>query len=160
MAQVIANDQSIVVKPWWARVRIIFVGAAIGLLWWILAVILKTYIVEPLACRDLSNAATCMDGYPIAGSIATVLVAVAGTFALVKTLQPRPIIIAVASAALLWTLGQYVSGLAWYEGLLWAIALYAVIYVLFGMIARIVWLPGVFIAAGVTVIAIRLLLIA
>lgn len=159
MAQVIADDQTIIVKPWWARVRIVFTGAGLGLLWWIITVILKNYIVEPLACRDLSNAAACVDGSGMAGAIATVIVALIGAMVLVRTLQPRPIIIAVSVAAVLWSLGYYITGLAWYEGLLWAVILYALTYVLFGLVARIVWLPAAIITAIVLILAIRILLI-
>ena len=159
MAKVILHDRMMVVKPWWARVRIVFVGAALGLLWWVLTAILRAYVVEPLACRNLANAATCMDGYGIAGSIAAVIVAVVGTFALVKTLQPRPIVIAVATAAILWVLGYYISGLAWYEAALWGIVAYAISYVLFSLIGRMVWLPGAIITALVTVLVVRILLV-
>jgi len=158
MAKVITDERTVVVKPWWARVRIVFVGAVLGLIWWVLTALIANYIIEPIACRDLANAATCLDGSGVAGSIATVIVAILGAFALVRTLQPRPIIIAVASAAVLWTLGQYLSGLAWYEAILWAVVLYAATYVLFGLVARIVWFPGAVIAGVVTVVAIRLLL--
>jgi len=158
MAKVITDERVVVVKPWWARVRIVFIGAVLGLIWWVLTTLLRVYVIEPIACRDLANAATCVDGSGVAGSIATIIVAIIGAFVLVRTLQPRPIIIAVASAAVLWVLGQYLSGLAWYESLLWAVVLYAVTYVLFGLTARIVWFPGAVIAAVVTAVAIRLLL--
>jgi len=111
-----------------------------------------------VACRDLSNAATCVDAYGVAGSIATIIVAIIGVFMLIRTLHPRPIVIAVAAAAVLWVLGHYVSGLAWYESVLWAVVLYAATYVLFGMIARIVWFPAAAATAIITVVAIRLLL--
>jgi len=159
MARVITDERTVVVKPWWARVRIVFIGAILGIIWWVLTALLRIYVIEPIACRDLANAATCVDGFGMAGSIATVIVAIIGAFALVRTLQPRPIIIAVAAAAVLWVLGQYVSGLAWYEALLWAVVLYAVAYVLFGLVARIVWFPAAVITAIVTVVAIRLLLV-
>lgn len=159
MAKVIVDERTVVVKPWWARVRIVFVGAGLGLIWWVFAALIRFYIVEPLACRDLSSATACVESLSVAGSIATVLVAIIGAFVLVRTLQPRPIIISVAAAVLLWTLGQYVTGLAWYEAILWAIALYAATYALFGLIARIVWWPGAVITAIVTVLIVRILLI-
>jgi hypothetical protein len=111
-----------------------------------------------LACRNLSSATTCVNGLGVAGDIATVLVAILGVFVLIRTLQPRPIIIAVAAAIVLWSLGYYVTGLAWYEALLWAILLYAATYALFGLIARIVWLPGAIITAFVVAVVIRILL--
>jgi hypothetical protein len=158
MAQVVTDAQAVVVKPWWARVRIVFIGAALGLLWWVLTALLRHYVIEPIACRDLSTAAACVDSLGIAGSIATVLVAIVGTFILVRTLQPRPLIISASVAAVLWSLGAYINGLAWYEALLWSIVLYAVSYVLFRLIANMVRLPIVIATAVVTVLVIRILL--
>ena len=159
MAKVITDERTVVVKPWWARVRIVFIGAALGLIWWILTTLIRIYIVEPIACRDLANAATCVDSFGVAGNIVTVLVAIIGVFALIRTLQPRPIIIAVAAAAVLWGLGHYIAGLAWYEAILWSVALYAATYVLFGLVARIVWFPAAVITALATIAVIRVLLV-
>lgn len=159
MAQVIRDERTVVVKPWWARVRIVFTGAGLGLVWWILTVLIKNYIVEPIACRDLANAATCVDSLGVAGDISTVLVALIGAFVLVRTLQPRPIIIAISVAAVLWSLGYYITGLQWYEGLLWGVLFYALTYSLFGLVARIVWLPAAIITAILIVIVIRVLLV-
>lgn len=158
MAQVIVDERAVVVKPWWVRVRIVFTGAGLGLLWWIFTVVIKNYIIEPIACRDLSTAAACVDSLGVAGAIATVLVALIGAFVLVRTLQPRPIIIAAGVAILLWSLGYYVNGLDWYEAVLWGILLYALSYVLLGLIARIVWLPAAIITAAVVILVIRILL--
>lgn len=159
MARVIADDRTVVVKPWWARVRIVFIGAVLGLIWWILTTLIRMYIIEPLVCRDLANAAVCVDSFGVAGNVATVIVAILGVFALVRNLQPRPIIIAVAAAAVLWGLGQYLTGLAWYEAIVWSVVLYAATYVLFGMVARIVWFPAAVITAILTVAVVRILLI-
>ena len=159
MARVIVDERTVVVKPWWARVRIVFTGAVLGLIWWVLATLIRIYIIEPMACRDLANAVTCVDSFGVAGNIATVIVAVLGAFALVRTLQPRPMIIAVAAAVVLWGLGQYLTGLSWYEAILWSVVLYAATYVLFGLVARIVWFPAAVITAIVTVVAIRILLV-
>ena len=159
MARVIVDQRTVVVKPWWVRVRIVFTGAVLGLIWWVLATLIRIYIIEPMACRDLANAVTCVDSFGVAGNIATVIVAVLGAFALVRTLQPRPIIIAVAAAVVLWGLGQYLTGLSWYEAILWSVVLYAATYVLFGFVARIVWFPAAVITSIVTVVAIRILLV-
>jgi len=158
MAQVIVDERAVVVKPWWVKVRIVFIGALLGLTWWIVAVLLRQYVIEPLACRDLATSNACVDSFGVAGAIATILVAILAAFVLVRTLQPRPIIIAVSVAALLWVLGSYVAGLAWYEALLWAVLLYAASYSLFALVARIVWLPAAIITAVVIVVGIRLLL--
>lgn len=159
MAKVIQNEHNVVVEPWWAKGRIVYIGAAIGLLWWVLAAILRQYVVEPLACRDLTAADACVNSMGVSGSIATVLVAVAGTLLLIRYLQPRPIIISVATAILLWDLGLLVNGLAWWAIVLWAVFFYAASYGLFSMVARIRWLTLSLALAAVLVVGIRLLLI-
>ena len=159
MAKVIQSQQQIVVEPWWAKGRIVYIGLAMGLLWWILTAIIRQYVVEPIACRDLSTATACVNSIGVSGSIAAVLVAVAGTFLLVRYLQPRPIIIAVATMILLWDLGSMVNGLAWWVTLLWALFFYTASYGLFSMIARIQWLAAALTLAALIVVGIRLIII-
>ena len=159
MAQVIVDQRTVVVKPWWARVRIVFIGAGLGAIWWVLTALLRNYIIEPLACRDLSTATACVDSIGVAGNIAAVIVAIISIFILIRTLQPRPIIIAAAAAAALWGLGTYINGLAWYEALLWAVLLYAAAYTLFSLVARMAWLLGAVVVSVVIVLVIRILLI-
>lgn len=158
MAKVIQNEQSIVVEPWWVKGNIVYIGLAMGLLWWVLTTILRYYVVEPIACRDLSTATACVNAIGVSGSIAAVLVTAVGTFLLVRFLQPRPIIITVATAALLWTLGGVMDGIAWYFTILWALFFYAASYGLFSLVARIKWLWAAIVTAFVIVVGVRLLL--
>jgi len=159
MAKVIQNQQQVVAEPWWVKGQIVYIGLGMGLLWWILTAILRQYIVEPIACRDLASAAACVNSIDISGSIAAVLVAVAGTWLLVRYLQPRPIIISVATLVLLWDLGAILSGLVWWVVILWALFFYAASYGLFSMISRIQWLAVSLALAAVIVVGIRLLLV-
>lgn len=160
MAQVIQSQQQVIVEPWWAKAKIIYIGLAMGLLWWILTAILRQYIVEPIACRDLSTAAACVNSVGVSGSIAAVLVAVAGTVLLVRYLQPRPIIISISTGVLLWDLATIMNGLPWWATLLWALFFYVAAYGLFSMVARIKWLIVSLIVAVVIVVTVRLLIAA
>lgn len=159
MAKVIQTQQQVVAEPWWVKGKIIYIGLAMGLLWWVLTAILRQYVVEPAACRDLSTAGACVNSIGVSGSIAAVLVAVVGTVLLVRYLQPRPIIISFATMILLWDLGSLVNGLAWWIALLWALFFYTASYALFNMVARIQWLATALALAAVLVVGIRLLLI-
>jgi hypothetical protein len=159
MAKVIQSQQQVIVEPWWVKGQIIYIGLGMGLLWWILTAILRQYVVEPIACRDLSTATACVNSIGVSGSIAAVIVAVAATFLLVRYLQPRPIIISVATMVLLWDLGSILNGLAWWIVLLWVLFFYAASYGLFSMVSRIQWLAAGLTLAAVIVVGIRLLLI-
>ncbi len=159
MAKIVQNDQQLVVEPWWVKIKIVYIGLGLGLTWWALASILRHYVVEPLACRDLSTATACVNSFGVAGSIATVIVAILGAFILVKALQPRPIVIALSTAILLWDLGLILSGLVWWETLLWGILLYTASYILFSMVARVRSLVWSLVLAALIVILIRLVLV-
>ncbi len=158
MAKVVVDEQQVIVKPWWDRSRIGMIGLAIGLGWWVLTALLRKYVIEPLACRDLSVANACIDSLSVAGDIAIVIITLLGIVALVRSFYHRPLLIAVASGAVLWGLGGFVAGLAWYESLLWAAFLFTASYTLFSLVARIkvLWL-AVVVAVGIVVV-IRLLL--
>lgn len=159
MAKVIQSQQQVVVEPWWVKIKIVYIGLGLGLAWWVLTSLLKQYVVEPLACRDLATATACVDSFGVAGSIAAIIVAIIGAIILVRTLQPRPIVIALASAVLLWDLGSFLNGLSWWETMLWALFFYVASYVLFSLVARINNTALSLVAAAVVVIVIRLLLI-
>ena len=159
MAKVIQSEHSFIVEPWWVKNKIIYIGLGMGLLWWVFTAILRQYIVAPIACRDLATASACVNSIGVSGSIAAVLVAVVGILVLVKYLQPRPIIIAIATAALLWDLGSMVNGLSWWVALLWALFFYTACYGLFSMVSRIRWIAASAVLAVVIVIGIRILLV-
>lgn len=159
MAKVIQSQQQVVVEPWWVKGQIVYIGLGMGLLWWILTAILRQYVVEPLACRDLATASACINSMGISGNIAAVLVAVLGTWLLIRYLQPRPIIIALGSLLLLWDLASLLNGLPWWATLLWGLFFYAASYVLFSLVARIQWLWVSLVTAVVIVAGIRLLLV-
>lgn len=159
MAKVIQSQQQVVVEPWWVKGQIVYIGLGMGLLWWVLTAILRQYIIEPLACRDLATASACVNSIGISGNIAAVLVAVLGTWLLIRYLQPRPIIIALGTLLLLWDLASLLNGLPWWATLLWALFFYTASYGLFSLVARIQWLWVSLVTAVVIVVGIRLLLV-
>ena len=160
MAKVIKSEQSkdVVATPWWGKGAIIYVGLCMGLLWWVLTALLRQYIVEPLACRDLSSATACINTVGISGNIATVIVAIVGMILLVRTAQPRPVLIAVAAAILLWGLGIVVDAFTWWGALLWAVFFYLTSYLLFFLVAKIPRLGGALLVAALLLAVVRLLL--
>lgn len=156
MAKVIQNETKIVIEPWWVKARIVFIGLGLGLFWWIMTSLLHNYVVEPLACRDIANAATCVNSFGVSGNIATILTAVLGAIVLIRGFWPRPVIVAVAAAISLWDLGFFLTGTTWWVTLFWGLVIYGLAYTLFWCIARIriVWTS--LIVAGLAVLAVRL----
>lgn len=158
MAKVIIEDNSVFSHSLQAWLRVIGFGAVVGLAYWILTLLIGNYVVEPLACRDIATATTCVGAESLAGKISTVLIAVAAIFGMVRLGVVRPIIIALASAALLWELSAWVEGLFWLESLAWSVLLYAVSYALFGWIVRALSVVVAIIIAVLAVVALRILL--
>lgn len=160
MAKLVQSQQQTVVEPWWEKVKIIPIGLSLGLIWWVLTSLLKHYVVDPLACRDLATASACVNSFGVAGNIATIIVGILGIVVLIRLVQPRPIVIALATAVVLWGLGTYMTGLSWWETLLWALFFYGASYGLFWLVARLNnTIVSLIVAAGIVVVIRALLLI-
>lgn len=159
MAKLVQSQQQTLVEPWWEKSKILPIGLGLGLMWWILTSLLKHYVVDPIACRDLASASACVNSFGVAGNIATIAVGILGVVVLIRMVQPRPIVIALATAVLLWGLGTFMTGLSWWETLLWALFFYGASYALFWLAARMNNTIASLVVAAVVVVAIRLLLL-
>lgn len=156
MAKVVVDNQS-VVAPWRSRLLIIIAGVIAGISWWVLTGLLEKFVIEPLACSSSDTLSACGDAIPISGSVAAVLTAVLMLIYLVMIRQARPILIASGAAAVLWGLGLYTAGMQWYESLVWAVLLYVVVFLLFGVISRIRGVWSSLVVALLTVVIVRVL---
>jgi hypothetical protein len=159
MAQVIIVDQQAVAESYAMWVRTIILGAVTGLLFWILTVIVACYIVDPIVCGRFFNAALCTDSTPLSGNIATIFAATVGVIAMVRMGAARPIVVAVASAALLWNLSTWTDGLFWLEAVAWSVILYAAVYALFSWITRYATLWVTALVSVLIVLIIRIALV-
>ena len=158
MAKVIIENAPVPQAVWQNWARVIGIGAAVGLVYWLLTMLIGRFIIEPLTCRDVVEAAACTEASVLAGKISTIIVATAAILTMVRVGVARPLIIAVASAALLWELSAVTLGLFWAEALAWSVLMYAASYALFGWIVR-AWNAVVaIILAVIAVVGIRLLL--
>lgn len=144
MAKVVESKQEVVAKSWWGEYKIIPIAIGVALLWWVLWLVLKRYVLNmPMT----------------AGSVAVVLSTVAATLVLVRSRVARPLIVTLGGAAVLWTLGGILNGLWWLESIGWAVGLFIVSYGLFYLIAHIrkLWLSVV---TAVLVASILVILVA
>lgn len=136
MANILTDEQTLLMRPWQAWLRIVFVGAGIGLLFWVLSALLAKYVIEPFTCRQIVDVAQCLNSTSLAGNVAAILAALGAILVLVRMNIAQPTVIAVVTAALLWDLSAYTTGLFWLEALAWSIILYALSYGLFAWITR------------------------
>ncbi len=118
---------------WW---RIALIGAAVGILYWTLSFLVSHYIIDQLFCHSSVDALACSNSVNLAGNIATILVATIGLAVLVGLRVLRPLVIAAATAIVLWGLAGWTDGFAWGEIAFWSALLYSLSYVLFSWISR------------------------
>ncbi len=116
-------------------IQIALLGAGIGVVAWVIALVVKHIVLVPLFCGDPTTG-LCVGADNTAGAIASVLAAFVGLLGLVRLSVYRPLLIVVAVAIGLWGLGSLLSDLLWFESLGWTVLLYAIMYVLFAWIVR------------------------
>lgn len=136
MAQQVVERFQVGNGPWRPWVQLLVLGVATGIVYWLLALILTRYVVDPLVCRQLVDAAACSTAPVVSGRIAVVLASLLAVFAMVRTGIARPIIIAVGVGAVLWQLSAWTLGLFWLESLAWSVLLFMAAFGLFGWIAH------------------------
>jgi hypothetical protein len=136
MAQVIITDQQVINTTWATWGRTILFGVVTGIVFWLLTLLIGRYIVEPLVCRQVVNAVMCTNATPLSGNIAAIIAGAISIVFMVRSNIARPIIIAVASVALLWDLAAWTVGLFWIEALVWSALLYGGTFALFSWITR------------------------
>jgi hypothetical protein len=159
VARTIIEDEQLNSYSLRSWVRVIVFGLIAGIAYFLLSLAINAAVVEPLVCRQLDEARSCIDASVTAGKITTVLVAALAVFGLIKLGAARPVIVAIASAAVLWSLSAYLQGLIWYEALAWSILLYALTYALFGWIARTTSSVLAVLLSIVVVLVIRILIV-
>lgn len=155
MVQVIQEEtypQSISMSfSWW---QIALTGVGTGALFFILTYLIGHFVIEPIYCGSSLDAANCANSVGISGNIATILAGTVGLGVMVSLRVIRPIVVAVATAILLWGLSVWTNGLGWGEVVGWSALLYGLAYVLFAWICRYnETLPVIIVAILVSVVA-------
>lgn len=138
---------------WW---RVALLGAALGVVYWTLTVLLGQYVAEPLYCGASLAASACVNSVNLAGDIAAIIVAVIGLIVLVRMHVLRPIVVVVATMIALWGLSGWTKGLNWGEIVFWCALLYGTSYVLFSWISRYIKTIPVLLGIGVIVAVARI----
>lgn len=138
---------------WW---KVGLVGTLIGLLWWLLLIVLKNFVVDPLFCKSLVDLSSCSNSMGLSGNISSILSGTVGLGVLVRLRVLRPIIIALATSITLWGLVLWVDGLSWWEVPLWSALLHGLTYILYSWIGRYTLSIPVMLAVTIVVIITRI----
>lgn len=115
---------------------VLFLGAFVGALIVGASILLERYFVVPVFCSSADSFTLCADGGGLAFNIATILTSVIGVVGLVKMRVYRPLLVAIASAATLWSAHAWLGMFPWYEMAAWLAGLYAAAYLLYTWVLR------------------------
>lgn len=116
-------------------VRIVLLGAAIGMIGFTLTLLMREVIFEPIFCGDMT-AEKCTSPTDTANTIAMIIMSLAGLLGLVRLSVYRPLLIVIAVDISLWNIGSLTIHLPWYEALAWWGILYACCYLFFSWLVR------------------------
>ena len=149
---------NLVPMTWRELARIGAIGAVIGALSVGLYVLFHTYIFQAVLCRDQANTACGQ-----AATYAAITTAFIASFVAVVVLAHirvyRPLLIILAAILALWGIQSIVAVLPWYWALAGMIAVGALAYSLFAWIARIRSFILSAVAAIVTAVIIRCIIV-
>lgn len=115
-------------------IQIALLGAGLGVVMWLLTSVLQQTIFASALCVDKTTA--CSASANVSGMIAAVAAGLVGLMGLVRFSVYRPLLIVLAAGICLWSLGDWVYGLQWYEGLSWSVLLYGFAYSAFAWLVR------------------------
>ncbi len=139
-------------------VRVVALGALVGLLFWGTSLFLHNSLLSPVLCAEQSKG-VCAESLAVSSGIATIIAAVVGLLGLVRVGAFRPLLVIIAVSVALWGLGVWVHPLAWYEGMSWSILLYGLQLIAFTWLARFRALTPALIIIGLVVLIARIIVI-
>jgi hypothetical protein len=135
------------------------IGATLGILFWGLSAWVNYYIVDQVLCRSSTTLSACLNATNLSGSIATIIIGIIGVGLLVRFRFQHPLIIALASAAVLWSLADWTAGLSWIETAILTVIMYVLTYALFAWLSRYKHLVPALFAFALAIVVVRLIVI-
>ena len=113
------------------------IGAVAGAATWGLKTLVERFFVEPVFCRSADSFSLCSNGGTLAFNIALVIMALVAVVALVRAGGYRPLLVAIAAVATLWSANTWLGVQVWWEAAIWLSILSAIAYLIYSWIARI-----------------------
>lgn len=107
-------------------VHLALVGMAVGVLTWLVAVGINRFMLVPMFCGNVANAALCAQGTVIAAAMSGVLVGIMAVPVLAMLRVRRPLLVVVAVFIALWQLDVWSMAPLW--AMLWSAIAYGLMY--------------------------------
>ena len=135
------------------------VGAVAGALTWGLSLLVQKYFLEPVFCRSSDSFMACANGGSISFNLSLIIVSIAAVAALVRVGGYRPLLVAIAAVATLWSANEWLGAFVWWEAVLWLTVLSAAAYLVYSWVARVTSFPASVVIMVMAVVAARLILL-
>lgn len=134
-------------------------GVLAGALTWGISLFLQRYVIEPIFCRNADSFSVCANGGTYAFNIALILTAFLAVIALVRLGGYRPLLVAFAVVATLWSANTWLGVNSWWEATLWISFLSGLAYLVYSWIARITSFPFSVLLMALVVVAARVIIV-
>ncbi|MCA9341478.1 hypothetical protein KC952_03020 [Candidatus Saccharibacteria bacterium] len=130
--------------------KVVGIGATIGLISYLIFVILDKYVFTPSLCGTSGLEQRCANKESFASSIALVIGAFGGLFALVQQRVYRPLLIVILTTLSLWNVPLIASGAS---SLVWVVALIVILFGLaYGAFTWLVQVRNLYLAATLGIV--------
>jgi hypothetical protein len=136
--------------------RIVAVGAAVGLITWGLTFLLDGQVFKSIACRGGASM-QCSSSLDYASAVASIAGAALGLLVLIKLQVFRSLLVVLTASASMWGIQSVVHPWPWQYALLASLLLFAIAYGLFAWLARIRSFLMTVIIMIVLIVAMRLI---
>lgn len=137
-------------------VQIAVVGLLVGAATWLFGYLIDVYFITPIICTADTSSFICASKISLASNVAGAIGVIIGVVAMVKLSVYRPLLVAIATLASLWSIGSWLQAEDWYVALLLAAVLYMIGYIVFGWIARMTSFTMTLVAIILVIIGCRL----
>lgn len=134
------------------------VGLGVGILTWLVSLLLQVAIIEPVFCRSADSFQACANGGTVSIVLATIIANILGLIALVRLGVYRPLLVVLAAIVTLFGIHSWAGSMSWYEATAWYALVYAVAYVLYAWIARLVSFAATLVILVLVVVIFRVFL--
>ena len=138
MADIYAEEKVEPVTPMKSRdlMAVIFIGALVGLVLWIVYWFLSSFLTPRLFCND-TMVSSCATARAVSDGIGLTIGAIIALLGLIRLRIFRPLLVVLAVLLCLGGLAQKVDGLSWYWSAAVCVGLFAGSYALYTWVARI-----------------------
>jgi hypothetical protein len=135
------------------------IGVIAGAVTWGLNLLLQRFFIEPVFCRTADSFSICANGGTYAFNTALIVIAILSVIALVRVGGYRPLLVAIAAVATLWSANTWLGVYSWWEAALWLSVLSGFTFLGFSWIARIINFPVSVLLMAIVVILARIIVV-